>query len=248
MNVLAFFAHPDDETILAGGTLALISELGHSVHILTATRGEGGEIGEPPLGLREELGLIRERELHKAVEILGVSSLTFLNYVDPIVGDDNKLFAFSNDVERLISELAAVVLRLDIDIIITHGSNGEYGHPAHKFVHDSVQSYANKSDNLTAWYTCQAFYAESPKPHLANKDDPADWVVDIKTVINKKINAARAHESQIPLFLRRKQVELQREILLDEVIADEESFRFAGGLKDLLFILFNANGMIKDAF
>ena len=46
MNILAFFAHPDDETMLCGGTLALLAQNGASVHYLCATRGEGGELGE----------------------------------------------------------------------------------------------------------------------------------------------------------------------------------------------------------
>ena len=49
LDVIAFFAHPDDETMLCGGTLALLDSLGARVHLLVATRGEGGEMGEPPL-------------------------------------------------------------------------------------------------------------------------------------------------------------------------------------------------------
>ncbi len=49
MNILAFFAHPDDETMLCGGTLALLARAGARVHLLIATRGEGGENGEPPV-------------------------------------------------------------------------------------------------------------------------------------------------------------------------------------------------------
>ena len=44
MNILAFFAHPDDETMLAGGALALLAQNGAQVHYLCATRGEGGEV------------------------------------------------------------------------------------------------------------------------------------------------------------------------------------------------------------
>jgi LmbE family N-acetylglucosaminyl deacetylase len=47
MKVLAFFAHPDDETMLCGGTLALLSKAGIEIHLVCATRGEGGECGEP---------------------------------------------------------------------------------------------------------------------------------------------------------------------------------------------------------
>ena len=51
MNVLAFFAHPDDETMLIGGTLAILAQNGVRVHYVCATRGEGGEVGRPA-GLR----------------------------------------------------------------------------------------------------------------------------------------------------------------------------------------------------
>ena len=78
MIVLAFFAHPDDETILFGGTLALLAQLGNQVHYVSATRGEGGEVGEPPLCLPAELGQVRAQEMACAVEALGGVSLNFM--------------------------------------------------------------------------------------------------------------------------------------------------------------------------
>ena len=62
MNILAFFAHPDDETMLTGGTLALLAKRGANIHYVCATRGEGGEIGEPPVTTIQELGETREKE------------------------------------------------------------------------------------------------------------------------------------------------------------------------------------------
>ena len=61
-NVLAIFVHPDDETMLVGGTLALLARSGAAVHYLSARRGEGGELGEPPLTTQENLGKVRETE------------------------------------------------------------------------------------------------------------------------------------------------------------------------------------------
>ena len=78
MKILAFFAHPDDETMLAGGTLALLAHSGSQVHYLSATRGEGGEVGEPPRCKVEELGQVRAEELACAVHALGGISLTCL--------------------------------------------------------------------------------------------------------------------------------------------------------------------------
>ena len=71
LTVLAVFAHPDDETILAGGILAMLAEQGATLHLLLATRGEGGEPGEPPLTERSQLGMVREAELRCAAEKLG---------------------------------------------------------------------------------------------------------------------------------------------------------------------------------
>jgi LmbE family N-acetylglucosaminyl deacetylase len=88
MNVLAFFAHPDDETILAGGTLAMLAENGSRVHCLSATRGEGGELGETPLCSEDELGQVRESEMVCEVGAQGRRSLTFLGYQDPRMGED----------------------------------------------------------------------------------------------------------------------------------------------------------------
>ena len=86
MNILAFFAHPDDETLLVGGTLALLARQGLQVHYLCATRGEGGELGEPPQCTRQELGDVCEQEIVRAVQALGGRSLTFLGHVDPTIG------------------------------------------------------------------------------------------------------------------------------------------------------------------
>jgi LmbE family N-acetylglucosaminyl deacetylase len=56
LSVLAVFAHPDDETILAGGILSMLVDQGATLHLLLATRGEGGELGEPALTERSQLG------------------------------------------------------------------------------------------------------------------------------------------------------------------------------------------------
>jgi LmbE family N-acetylglucosaminyl deacetylase len=134
VNILAFFAHPDDETMLCGATLALASR--HAkLHVLCATRGEGGETGEPPLCLRETLGNVRSEELACAARVLGAASLEFLPYVDPTVGPDNTLYPFTPDEEMLAFQLAEAVTRRGAHVLISHGADGEYGHPAHQLCH-----------------------------------------------------------------------------------------------------------------
>src|SRR5512147_2614627 len=139
MNVLAFFAHPDDETMLAGGALALLARAGASVQYLCATRGEGGETGEPPLCTAEELGEVRENELVCAVQALGGRSLTFLGHIDPRIGPGDELFAYTRDLTMLAGQVAASIRQFEIDGVFTHGSNGEYGHPAHILSHQAAR-------------------------------------------------------------------------------------------------------------
>ncbi len=244
MNILSFFAHPDDETVLAGGCLALLSKLGHNVHYLISTRGEGGETGTPPICTRQELGFIRENELRQAVNFLGGKSLTLLNYIDPIVGPDNVLYPFTDNPTAVVKQLTEVVEVKNIDIIISHGSNGEYGHPAHKLVFQIVKSFFEKSENQIFWYTVQAKYDPAPKPHLLNQDDAANWVLDTTMVREEKIQATKAHKTQHALFTRRKSKELGRQATIEEVIVNEESYHLASGYMDPLFRIFNERRLI----
>ena len=151
MNILAFFAHPDDETVFAGGALALLAGKGAQVHYLCATRGEGGETGEPPLCTQAELGEVREQELLCAVQALGGRSLTFLGYIDPRVGPEEELYPYTQDLTFLAGQVAATMRQFQADVLISHGSRGEYGHPAHLLTHRAsriaVESlYAEESD------------------------------------------------------------------------------------------------------
>ncbi len=234
MNILAFFAHPDDETILSGGLLALLSSAGHDVYYLCCTRGEGGERGEPPLCTQDELGDLREGELKCAVKALGGKKLKILDYKDPLVGPDNKLFSFTEKITELSSVLFHQIKENKIDVLISHGSNGEYGHPGHRTVYETARKVIHeKFPNLT-WYTVQAYHEDSSKPHLMNQNDPADWVVDTTLVLNMKVLAANCHKSQHALFVRRKTKELGRFVKVDEIIMSDESYHFANGRSDLL--------------
>jgi LmbE family N-acetylglucosaminyl deacetylase len=246
MNILAFFAHPDDETMLAGGALALLAELGHTVHYLICTRGEGGETGVPPLCEQARLGEWRAKEAQNAVTALGGKSLVFLDYIDPVVGPDNRLFTFCEDIDQLSFDLSRVIKKLRIEIVISHGSNGEYGHPGHKTVYQAAKRYFDREHpSGLAWYTAQASYENALKPHLINKDDPASWVINTQSVLDRKIAAARAHVSQNALFVRRMQKELARKVVLEEVIVSEEAYHLAYGNKDYLLPIFEIAGAIK---
>lgn len=224
MKILAFFAHPDDEAMLAGGTLALLAQSGAEVHYLCATRGEGGELGEPPLCDRADLGLVRQQELACAVESLHGSSLGFLDYVDPLVGPDDQLFPYANDIRLLAGQVAAHIQQHQADIVITHGSNGEYGHPAHILSHQAARLAV---ESMTAprpiLYTVAAIFPDHPRPRLANKDDPATLILDIRDVLKQKESSALCHRTQHALFVRRPSQEVGRQLRVPEVLMQVES-------------------------
>lgn len=224
MNVLAFFAHPDDETILAGGILALLAQDGAVVHYLCATRGEGGETGEPPLATREALGAAREAELRCAVQALDGRSLEFLDYLDPVIGPGEELFPYTQDLGRLAGELEAVLHRRAIDVVLTHGSNGEYGHPAHLVSHQAARLAVGAfSSGAVLLYSVAASFPEHPRPRLTNRDDPAHLIVDVTPAIDKKIQATLCHRTQNALFVRRASQEAGRDLTVAEVIMPVES-------------------------
>jgi LmbE family N-acetylglucosaminyl deacetylase len=228
MDILFAVAHPDDETVFAGGTMALLAEVGYRVHCLCATRGEGGEPGEPPLCRQGELGAVRAAELRCAVEALGVSSLSFLDFVDPEVDGEGQGRAFEADLEVLSRRLAQAVREHAIAALITHGTNGEYGHPGHRLMNLGARKALGRLRlGETVLYTFSANFPGHPRPRHANRDDPANLVIDIGPWFPAKLAAARCHRTQAALFVRRSSQEAGRAMKLEEVLTRRESFRRA---------------------
>jgi LmbE family N-acetylglucosaminyl deacetylase len=225
MNILAFFAHPDDETMMAGGALMMLAQRGFQVHYYSATRGEGGEVGEPPLCALEELGVVREDELVCAIRTLSGSSLTFLGYVDPRVGSDNTLYPFDADLTVLVGQITAAIRQHQAAAVFSHGSNGEYGHPAHILMHQAVSlAIASLGDHGPLFYSANAAYPGHPRPQFLNKDDPAHIVLDIGPVRDQKVQAALCHRTQNALFMRSASQEAGHAVSVPEVILPTESF------------------------
>ena len=249
LNLICFFAHPDDETILTGGTLAMLAANGVNVHYVCATRGEGGELGDPPVE-RERLGEVREQELVCAVSKLGGKSLTFLGYVDPTVGPGEELFAFEGNPTMLAGQIAASIRQHQAGIVLSHGSNGEYGHPAHVLMHAMVRVAVEtfgRSTNASAalpgnapaavpggvaftgskplFYTFAASYPDHPYPRLTNPDDEAHLIVDVSPYLDQKEAAALCHKTQNPLFIRRRSEQAGRQLTVREALLTTEGLR-----------------------
>lgn len=124
LKLMAILAHPDDESLGVGGTLATYAAEGIETYLVTATRGERGWIGEPHAypGPRA-LGEIRERELRAAATVLGIRHLDILDYVDGELDRAEPL--------EVVAKLVGIVRRARPDVVITFGPEGAYGHPDH---------------------------------------------------------------------------------------------------------------------
>lgn len=123
-RLMCIFAHPDDESLGTGSTLAKYAAEGVDVYLLTATRGERGWQGEPDAhpGL-QALGELRTAELVAAARVLGIRELQFLNYID---GDLDRA-----DTAEAIARIVPHLRRVKPQVVITFGPDGSYGHPDH---------------------------------------------------------------------------------------------------------------------
>jgi len=201
-SILAISAHPDDESLFGGGTLAMFAEQGHNVYILETTRGEGGEVGEPPLTTQEELGAYREQEVRKAARMLGARDIFFLPYVDPHMEINGIARPIDTPLDEFTKAIGAYIQKLRPDLVITHGSNGEYGHPQHIYTHQATcMALANGAPGTALLSWC-AWHEPTQYERILNKDDPADIVFDVTPWLDAKIAAALCHQTQHAMFLR----------------------------------------------
>lgn len=127
-RLLAVLAHPDDESLGMGGTLATYASSGIEVSLLTATRGEAGQFRGSPAGQpghpgADVLARIREAELRDAATVLGIRRVTVLDYPDRHLDRAKP----REIIGRVVGELRQV----RPDVVVTFGPDGAYGHPDH---------------------------------------------------------------------------------------------------------------------
>src|SRR5438128_2436821 len=138
--LLLVHAHPDDEAVSTGGVMMKAKSHGHRVVLITATRGEVGEIyNMDEEASRPRLGEIRSEELKSAAEILGVDRLEFLGYrdsgmVDTADNKDPRSFHQAR-LEDAAGKLAVFVREERPDVVVTYAEDGVYGHPDHIKAH-----------------------------------------------------------------------------------------------------------------
>lgn len=124
LRLLCVLAHPDDESLGMGGTLAKYALEGVETYLVTATRGERGRFGT---GIQfpgfTEVGKMREAELMAAASQLGLREVRFLDYID---GDLDQA-----KPQQVIAKIVAELRRIRPHVVLTFGPEGAYGHPDH---------------------------------------------------------------------------------------------------------------------
>lgn len=134
-TVVSFHAHPDDESLLTGGTLAKAAAAGHRVVLVSATNGAAG-LASSPLRADGALGRLRISELEAAAAAIGAASVHLLGYDDSGMDGRAPGDAFARaDVEYAALRLAAILRRERADVLTIYDANGGYGHPDHVQVH-----------------------------------------------------------------------------------------------------------------
>jgi LmbE family N-acetylglucosaminyl deacetylase len=215
-RALAISAHPDDDTLFAGGLLAKLASERYEVYTLLTTRGEGGEVGEPPLvPAKAQLGPLREAEARCAAAALGERDVYFLDFVDPHMEIDGEALPINASLPEFAAAIAEYLRRLRPEIVITHGTDGEYGHPQHRFTHvatrAAVQSEAPwRPEQLITW---MARAEPDVEDRLSNQSDPATLSIDIAPWLERKVAAAMCHRSQHAMFLRNSKKPTVREMV-----------------------------------
>ena len=162
-RLMAVLAHPDDESLGFGGTLARYASEGVTTALVTATRGDRGrfgdarpgDIGHPGLAA---LGVIREAELRAAATTLGVHDVSVLGFGDQHVD--------RAEPRQIVAEIATHIRRVRPSVVVTFGPDGAYGHPDHI----ALSQFTSAAILAAADATCTLSDGEPHRePHAVSK-------------------------------------------------------------------------------
>jgi LmbE family N-acetylglucosaminyl deacetylase len=221
-TLVSFHAHPDDEAIACGGTLARAAQHGHRVVLVFATRGEHGEVDDGVLEHDEELWQRRVVETQNAADILGAQRVEFLGYVDSgMMGtpeNDAPDSFWQADLDEAAARLAAILDDEHADVLTIYDDHGNYGHPDHVQVHRVGVRAAELARTARVFeatlnrdhmkrVTARGREQGMPLDDVPDFDDPnlvfgvpeaiITTTVDVRDVIDVKRAAMAAHASQI---------------------------------------------------
>jgi LmbE family N-acetylglucosaminyl deacetylase len=137
-TLVCFHAHPDDEAIATGGSMARAVDEGHRVVLVVATNGDHGEVPDD-LGPGESLVDRRRSETARSAEVLGIHRVAWLDYADSgMTGWDQNAHEHSfhqAPLDEAAERLAAILREESADVLTTYDWHGGYGHPDHIKVH-----------------------------------------------------------------------------------------------------------------
>jgi LmbE family N-acetylglucosaminyl deacetylase len=211
-TVLAVFAHPDDESLACGGTLARLADAGARVVLLCASRGEEGASSDPALVSDGDLGLARAEELRKAAAVLGVSEVLIFDHPD-----GELRWA---DAPAFETEIIAAIRDQHADAVITFDDDGLYWHADHIGVHERTSSVVDRLGEAAP----SLYFVTMPKGvmrEIFNAATSAGWtqpvtgpwaitpdafgllakpptvLVDVRDWVPRKLAAALCHRTQM---------------------------------------------------
>ncbi len=206
-RLLLLLAHPDDETFGPGGTIARYAREGVSIHLATATRGEAGQTGTPPLIGQDGLGDYREGELRAAAGLLGIGFVEFFGF------GDGRLV--STPFDSILERAVAAIRRFRPQVVIGFGPGGVSGHPDHMVMcdiaaaafdaaADPVRFPDQVQDGLKPWavqklYRFEVSQAAFDAWQVPLKGVPADTLttfIDTSAVVDLKVAAFYCHRTQ----------------------------------------------------
>lgn len=221
-TLVCFHAHPDDESIATGGTMARAAHDGHRVVLVVATRGEHGEPVPGVLDDGEALWERRVVETHIAAEVLGAQAVHFLGYSDSgMMGEptnDEPGCFWQADVDEAAGRLADILRAEGCDVLTVYDDHGGYGHPDHIQVHRVghraaelagvglvYESTMNRSaiQRMMAEMPAEVEEAmeaeerEAPGDDFGSPEEIITHAVDVVGVLDQKRRAMMAHASQI---------------------------------------------------
>lgn len=198
-SVLAVFAHPDDESLAAGGALALSAACGYRVSLLCLTRGEGRSALPDDAG---DVAQMRARELQEAARHLGMTTVRLGTFRDGYLPWE--------DADAVQSCIRGVIDEVQADVVVTFDEDGLYWHPDHIAVYQHVMAVVRAMGPAAPAVFCvsmpqgpmraladgapvlginaDAFGADAPEP---------TWRLNVVGAIDAKMRAVRAHHSQV---------------------------------------------------
>jgi LmbE family N-acetylglucosaminyl deacetylase len=192
---LGLFAHPDDETFCTGGTFARYAAQGAEIMVVSATRGQAGQIRDAGVATRRTLGQVREQELRIACDHLGVKHARSLDFVDGALS--------TADPAQLIRELTQIIRAFQPTAVFTFGPEGGYGHPDHVTICetateafdravDATQLPEQLASDVPPHAPASLYYAHFPRHCRRLLDRTVHWLVSHDERFHGDVDFVRA--------------------------------------------------------